>query len=94
LAVFSIIGGTVIAVYGVMNRDATLSHIANTRPGDLGGQFCLPLITFGIGPLLGLLTTLIPVNNRLPHVLAIHDQTRVLLNRLKNKSITVGRLSL
>ncbi|MFZ1052478.1 MAG: hypothetical protein WBP65_01620 [Candidatus Sulfotelmatobacter sp.] len=48
LAVFLITGGTVITVYAGMNRDATLSHITNTRPGELGGQFWLQLITFGI----------------------------------------------
>lgn len=60
LAVFLITGGTVVFVFGQMHRDATLSHITNTRPGELGGQFWLHLITFGIGPLLGLLTTLFP----------------------------------
>ncbi|MGB8064383.1 MAG: hypothetical protein WCF26_21015 [Candidatus Sulfotelmatobacter sp.] len=60
LAVFLITGGTVISVYAGMNRDATLSHITNTRPGELGGQFWLQLFTFGVGPLLGLLTTLFP----------------------------------
>jgi hypothetical protein len=60
LAVFLIAGGTVITVYAGINRDATLSHITNTLPGELGGQFWLQLITFGIGPLVGLLTTLFP----------------------------------
>ncbi len=60
LAVFLITGGTIIIVYAEMNRDATLSHITNTPPGELGGQFWLQLITFGIGPLVGLLTTLFP----------------------------------
>ena len=60
LPVFLITGGTVITVYAGMNRDATLSHITNTPPGELGGQFWLQLITFGIGPLVGLLTTLFP----------------------------------
>ena len=50
----------VITVYAGMNRDATLSHITNTPPGELGGQFWLQLISFGIGPLVGLLTTLFP----------------------------------
>jgi hypothetical protein len=50
----------VITVYAGMNRDAALSHITNTPPGELGGQFWLQLITFGIGPLVGLLTTLFP----------------------------------
>ncbi|HLM82912.1 MAG TPA: hypothetical protein VK302_20105 [Terriglobales bacterium] len=60
LAVFLITGGTVIVVFAQMHRDATLSHITNTRPGELGGQFWLHLLTFGVGPLLGLLTALFP----------------------------------
>jgi hypothetical protein len=60
LAVFVITGGTVVLVFAKMHRDATLSHITNTQPGELGGQFWLHLVTFGIGPLLGLLTTLFP----------------------------------
>jgi hypothetical protein len=60
LVVFVIAGGVVIVVYAQMNRDATLSYITNTNPGELGSQFWVQLITFGIGPLLGLLTTLFP----------------------------------
>jgi hypothetical protein len=60
LVFFVIAGGVVVIVYAQMNRDATLSHITNTNPGELGSQFWLQLITFGIGPLLGLLTTLFP----------------------------------
>jgi hypothetical protein len=43
-----------------MHRDATLSHITSTRPGELGSQFWVHMITFGIAPLMGLLTTLFP----------------------------------
>ena len=60
LMVFSLTGGTVIWVYAQMHRDATLSYITNTRPGELGGKFWIQLVTFGAGPLLGLLTTLFP----------------------------------
>ena len=60
LVMFAITGGVVIAVYAQMNRDATLSYITNTNPGELGSQFWVQLITFGIGPLLGLMTTLFP----------------------------------
>jgi hypothetical protein len=38
LALFLITGGTVVLVFGQMHRDATLSHITNTRPGELGRQ--------------------------------------------------------
>lgn len=60
LVVFAITGGAVILVFAQMHRDATLSYITNTRPGELGTEFWLHLTTFGIGPLLGLLTTLFP----------------------------------
>lgn len=60
LAVFAITGGTLIIVFAQMHRDATLSLITNTQPGELGSQFWTHLITFGVGPLLGLLTTLFP----------------------------------
>jgi hypothetical protein len=43
-----------------MSRDATLSHITNTLPGRLGMDFWVRLAAFGIGPLIGLLTTLFP----------------------------------
>ena len=60
LAVFVIIGTTMILIYAGMHRDATLSYITGSQPGELGGEFWRQLITFGIGPLLGLLTTLFP----------------------------------
>ena len=60
LTVFAITGGLTILVYSQMCRDATLSHITNARPGELGLDFWLRMVTFGIGPWLGLLTTLFP----------------------------------
>jgi hypothetical protein len=60
LVVFVINDGTVVWIYAQMHRDAALSHITNTQPGELGGKFWWQLVTFGAGPLLGLLTTLFP----------------------------------
>jgi hypothetical protein len=60
LTVFVITAGIVTFVYAQMNRDTTLSHITNTSPGKLGSHFWVQLITFGVGPTLGLLTTLFP----------------------------------
>jgi hypothetical protein len=60
LAVFAITGVMIFIVFAGMHRDATLSHITNTEPGELDSRFWLHLITFGIGPLFGLLTTLFP----------------------------------
>ena len=60
LGVFAVGGGLSVLVYSQMSRDATLSHITNTRPGELGGEFWTRLVGFGAGPLIGLLTTLFP----------------------------------
>jgi len=60
LILFAVTGATMIFAYAEMCRDTTLSHIANTNPGELGTEFWVKLATFGLGPLLGLLTTLFP----------------------------------
>jgi hypothetical protein len=60
LILFALVGSSMIFVYAEMCRDATLSHIANTNPGELGIDFFVKMVTFGIGPLIGLLTTLFP----------------------------------
>ncbi len=60
LTVFLSVGGVMIVVYSQMSRDATLSHITNTKPGELGVDFWVRMLGFGVGPLLGLLTTLFP----------------------------------
>jgi hypothetical protein len=60
LIVFVIAGATIIIVYSEMHRDTTLSYITKTRPGELGFEFWVKLFAFGIGPLIGLLTTLFP----------------------------------
>ena len=60
LTVFLLYGGLANVVYAQMARDATLSHITDTQPKQLGGQFWGRLLTFSVGPLIGLLTTLFP----------------------------------
>ncbi len=60
LAVFAITGTTVVVIYAAMHRDATLSYVTDTSPGELGGEFWKQVLTFGVGPLIGLLTTLFP----------------------------------
>ena len=60
LTVFIGFGGVTVLVYSQMSRDATLSHITNTKPGELGFDFWVKLLGFGLGPLIGLLTTLFP----------------------------------
>lgn len=58
--VFLVVAAVMIFVYSQMHRDATLSHITNTNPGELGSDFWIKLITFGIGPLVALITALFP----------------------------------
>jgi hypothetical protein len=60
LALFILLGGIIFYVYAQMHRDATLSHITNTTPGELGADFWFKILSFGIAPLLGLLTTVFP----------------------------------
>jgi hypothetical protein len=60
LALFILLGGIISYVYAQMHRDATLSHVTNTKPGELGGDFWLKILGFGAAPLLGLLTTVFP----------------------------------
>ncbi len=47
-------------VYADMHKDATLSHVTNTNPGELGSEFWFKLIGYGAAPLLGLMTTVLP----------------------------------
>lgn len=60
LILFALVGVIVVFVYAEMHRDATLSYITNTKPGELGLEFWGRLFAFGVGPLIGLLTTLFP----------------------------------
>ena len=60
LAVFVITGTTIVLIYAGMHRDATLSYITDTSPGELGGEFWRQVFAFGVGPFIGLLTTLFP----------------------------------
>jgi hypothetical protein len=59
--VFIVLGSVISLVYARMHRDSTLSHVTNTKPGELGAEFWIKLIGFGIGPLIGLLTNIFPV---------------------------------
>ncbi len=60
LVLFAIVGVVMIITYAEMMKDATLSRIASTNPGELGWAFWARLIGLGAGPLLALLTTLFP----------------------------------
>jgi hypothetical protein len=60
LVLFALVGIVLIIAYAEMSRDATLSRIADTNPGELGWEFWAKMAALGAGPLLGLLTTLFP----------------------------------
>ncbi|HVO79008.1 MAG TPA: hypothetical protein VMT39_03250 [Candidatus Bathyarchaeia archaeon] len=60
LILFALVGAVLIFSYAGMCRDATLSRIADTNPGELGWDFWVKMVALGTGPLLGLLTTLFP----------------------------------
>jgi hypothetical protein len=54
------------AIYAQMHRDATLSHITDTKPGELGSDFWLRIGGFLALPLISLLVSQFPdVNNLL-----------------------------
>ena len=61
LVVLFVIGGVVIVkVYADMHRDSTLSHVTNTKPGELGAEFWFKIVGFGFAPLIGLMTRIFP----------------------------------
>jgi hypothetical protein len=60
VALFAILGATIIAVYSQMHRDPTLSRLTGTTPGELGSDFWIKLIGFGAGPVLALVATVFP----------------------------------
>jgi hypothetical protein len=60
LVLFAVAGGVMVKVYAEMHRDATLSHVTNTRPGELGAEFWFRILGFGFAPAAGLLTRIFP----------------------------------
>jgi hypothetical protein len=60
VVLFVISGVVIIKVYAEMHRDSTLSHVTNTRPGELGSEFWFKIAGFGLAPLIGLLARIFP----------------------------------
>lgn len=60
ILLFVISGAVIVKVYADMHRDATLSHVTNTKPGELGSEFWFKIIGFGFAPLIGLLSRIFP----------------------------------
>jgi predicted protein tyrosine phosphatase len=60
LFLFFVFGAVVVVVYADMHRDATLSHVTNTNPGELGSEFWFKVVGYGAAPVLGLITQIFP----------------------------------
>ena len=60
LSLFLAFGAVVVFVYADMHRDATLSHVTNTNPGELGSEFWFKVVGYGAAPVLGLITQIFP----------------------------------
>jgi hypothetical protein len=60
VVLFVVLGATIVLVYSQMHRDATLSNLMNTPPGQLGSDFWLKVLGFGAGPVLGLIASVFP----------------------------------
>jgi hypothetical protein len=60
LSLFVAFGAVVVFVYADMHRDATLSHVTNTNPGELGSEFWFKVVGYGAAPVLGLITQIFP----------------------------------
>src|SRR5208282_6221115 len=60
IVLFVIVGVVIVKVYAEMHRDATLSHVTNTKPGELGTEFWFKIVGFGFAPLIGLLARIFP----------------------------------
>lgn len=60
ILLFVVLGTVIVMVYAQMHRDPILSALTNTKPGELDTDFWIKLISFGAGPVLGLLATIFP----------------------------------
>jgi hypothetical protein len=60
ILLFVFVGVVIVKVYADMHRDATLSHVTKTKPGELGAEFWFKIVGFGFAPLIGLLTRIFP----------------------------------
>ena len=58
------IASVVYTIYTQMHRDATLSHLTKTTPGELGSDFWIQMIGIGAIPVLSLVATQVPALNR------------------------------
>jgi hypothetical protein len=64
ILLFLALASVIYAIYAQMHRDATLSHLTKTTPGELGTDFWIRMISIGAVPVFSLLATQVPVLNR------------------------------
>ena len=64
ILLFLAIASVVYMIYSQMHRDATLSHLTRTKPGELGVDFWVKMISLGAVPTFSLLATQLPALNR------------------------------
>jgi hypothetical protein len=55
--------GIVVIVFAGIHRDAILSNLTDSKPGELGGDFWLRIISFGALPVLGFFASQLPQVN-------------------------------
>jgi hypothetical protein len=60
VVILLLIGAAMFKVYAEMHRDATLSHVTNTKPGELGTDFWVKLLGFGLAPVVGIIARIFP----------------------------------
>jgi hypothetical protein len=60
IVLFVIVGVVIVKVYADMHRDSTLSHVTNTKPGELGSEFWFKIAGLGFAPLIALVTKIFP----------------------------------
>ena len=60
ILLFFVIAAVVGTIYAGMHRDATLSRLTDTKPGELGGDFWVRIIEFVAVPLLSLMVAQFP----------------------------------
>ena len=64
ILVFLGITGSASVIYAQMHRDAILSHLTNTKPGELGSDFWIRIVGFSAVPIFSLMATQVPSLNR------------------------------
>jgi hypothetical protein len=60
LLLFVAFASSVVSVVWQMHRNATLSYITNTKPGELGAEFWIQAIAFASGPVFALVAIAFP----------------------------------